>query len=131
MRNAFTMVEILIVVIILGLVAAFGIPSYTKAISRQKARQAIANLRAVSAANNYYYNRYGTSKIVSGSTLAVSDIDAAFKLNLGYDTSTTYTCSDIMRGSKEEYCTAKNPGDNYTLNLWKNGEVRCTGVACP
>ncbi|MDF7801273.1 prepilin-type N-terminal cleavage/methylation domain-containing protein [Pontiellaceae bacterium B1224] len=49
-KKGFTLVEIMIVVAIIGLLAAIGIPSFQKARSRTMAKTAVNNARLVNAA---------------------------------------------------------------------------------
>ncbi|MEI6438279.1 MAG: DUF1566 domain-containing protein [Candidatus Omnitrophota bacterium] len=49
--SAFTMVELVVVMVIIGLIASFGIPSFNKSIQRSRSRDAIANLTIIRDAN--------------------------------------------------------------------------------
>ena len=48
-KKGFTLVEIMIVVAIIGLLAAIGIPSFTKARDNSRAKSCINNLRMIAA----------------------------------------------------------------------------------
>ena len=50
MRKSFTLMELMIVLIVVGILAAIGIPVYRKAVLSAEGRGAVANLRAIEAA---------------------------------------------------------------------------------
>lgn len=49
-KKGFTLVEIMIVVLIIGLLAAIAVPSFTRARSRTRANTCISNMRLISDA---------------------------------------------------------------------------------
>jgi prepilin-type N-terminal cleavage/methylation domain-containing protein len=49
-RNAFTLMELLVVVVILGIIAAFGIPNYNRSQEKADEREAVSNLRIIAQA---------------------------------------------------------------------------------
>ncbi len=55
LKHGFTLTELMVVVIIVGVMAAFALPDY--ALSREKAldKEVIANLRAIRTANKHVY----------------------------------------------------------------------------
>jgi prepilin-type N-terminal cleavage/methylation domain-containing protein len=61
-RKGFTLVELAVVIVIIGVLAAFGVPQFLKSVERSKAAEAFNYLSAVRAAqerflakNGYYY----------------------------------------------------------------------------
>lgn len=61
-RKGFTLVELAVVIVIIGVLAAFGVPQFLKSVERSKAAEAFNYLAAVRAAqerylakNGYYY----------------------------------------------------------------------------
>ena len=67
-RRGFTLTEVLIVVVILGVIAAIAIPNYQKAVEKQRLRSTEDILRAIyygeqaySAANSNLYKVVGTN----------------------------------------------------------------------
>ncbi len=54
MRKAFTLMELMLVVIIIAILASIAIPSYIKTMERAKAREAMATLQSMRAAELAY-----------------------------------------------------------------------------
>jgi len=55
MRNGFTLLELLIVVIIIGILASMAIPQYQKVIRKAKAAEALTNLAALRCSMDRYW----------------------------------------------------------------------------
>ena len=58
-RKGFSLVELAVVVIIIGVLAAFGVPKMLQAVERSKASEAFGYLSAVRAAQERYQAREG------------------------------------------------------------------------
>jgi prepilin-type N-terminal cleavage/methylation domain-containing protein len=83
-EHGFTLVELMIVVIIVGILAAVAIPMYRGATDRAKASEAESALGAVRSAMRVYYAEHGTyanasftdgAQVTNGSVLDLTDDD--------------------------------------------------------
>jgi prepilin-type N-terminal cleavage/methylation domain-containing protein len=59
-RKGFTLVELAVVIVIIGVLATFGVPRFLKSVERSTATEAFAYLSAVRAAQERYQARQGT-----------------------------------------------------------------------
>ena len=80
-KAGFTLVEIMIVVAIIGLLAAIAIPNFVKARQTSQANACINNLRQIDAAANQFALEKG-KKTGDGITLT-TDLTPYIKLNSG------------------------------------------------
>ncbi len=60
LRSGFTPIELLVVVLIIGILAAVALPQYHKAVEKSKAMQAMAILPPLIQAYQHYYLEHGT-----------------------------------------------------------------------
>ena len=67
-NKGFTLVEIMIVVVIIGLLASMAIPAFQKVRSNSQDKAVLNNARQLSAASDQYYLENGVS------TVALSDL---------------------------------------------------------
>jgi len=58
-RSGFTLVELAVVIVIIGVLAAFGVPRFLKSVERSKAAEAFQYLSAVRTAQERYVAKEG------------------------------------------------------------------------
>jgi type IV pilus assembly protein PilA len=103
--KGFTLVEIMIVVVIIGLLAAMAIPAFQKVRTSSQDKAVLNNARQLSAAADQYYLENGVSTVDSsnlvGSTSYVKAINtvAGEKYPDGYTQGVTITI-DKIAGSR-------------------------------
>jgi len=124
-KKGFTLSEMLVVVLVIGVLAAIALPSYTKSVKKSRVSDALSNLEIVSAKQQDYLinnERYATT--FKELNVPVSG------LNEDSNTATignfTYTLSDDGGCITATY----TGGDSYTIGRNTNNEVRCTGGKC-
>jgi prepilin-type N-terminal cleavage/methylation domain-containing protein len=81
-KAGFTLVEIMIVVAIIGLLAAIAIPNFVKARATSQANACINNLRQIDAAENEWALETGKSTGSAAPSLT-TDLTPYIKLNSG------------------------------------------------
>ncbi|CAN5816293.1 hypothetical protein BH23PLA1_BH23PLA1_00990 [soil metagenome] len=59
-RRGFTLVELAVVVVIIGVLAAFGVPRFLQSVERSKASEAFGYLSAVRSGQERFHAREGT-----------------------------------------------------------------------
>ena len=111
-RKGFTLLEILIVIVILGVVAGLAIPVFTANIEKSKAQEAMAALGAVKNAMVAYHGQQSTPSY-TGATFA----------KIGYDPNT-------VAGGQAKSFTYAEPSnlDDATFTVVATGNCGTCGV---
>lgn len=114
MKQGFTLLELLIVIVIVGVLTAVAIPSFTKMIERAKADQAITYLRVIRTGEKIYYASH------TGYTACAKA--AQIKSILGAEvTEESYEFSVTSSEPTTFLATAKRKTDNTTITLDQDG----------
>ena len=132
-RDGVTLMEIIVVLVIVGIAAAFALPNFSAPSEKARTTTAQNNLLAIYSAQQNYNNNYGSyctvttgNVIPCGDTLA--NLNTNLSLNIQDDGTYTYSC---VAGAS---CTATRVGmatTNLVLTLNKVTNLSGVGVANP
>ncbi len=131
MKKGFTLLELLVVVLIIGILAAIALPQYQKAVEKSKSAEALMNLSTIKKQIELYITANGlpTNRWISYEDLADVELSGGewkystyhtnfFNYGAGIDT--TGGSIEIVRMNEADdlmydiYCT--QGGDNYYNN---------------
>jgi len=98
--RGFTLVEIMIVVVIIGLLAAMAIPAFQKVRSSSQDKTVLNNMRQLAAAADQYFLEFGTSAASASSLVGSSAYVKALNTvaNESYPTDYTQGAPIIVSG---------------------------------
>ena len=90
-NKGFTLVEIMIVVVIIGLLAAMAIPAFQKVRQASQDKAVLNNARQLSAASDQYYLEYGGSSVASANLVGATNYVKALNTVAGETYPVGYT----------------------------------------
>lgn len=115
-QQGFTLIELMVVVVVIGILAMITLPAYQNYIKRSQARVAGADLVALSAAMENRFQRQLNYTGATTSNVNWQQASANFTISIGSLTASTYTLTAAGTGTME-YCT---------LTLTQAGERKVT-----
>ena len=124
----FTLVELMIVVVILGILAAVAIPAFTRYVKRSKTSEASGNIAKIYQGQLSYYQgnlERGSSSFVNASTLTPgSDPGSAkFPANVGvWNTNTDWASIGFSLDAAHYYAYA-SPGSTTGYTAYATGDL--------
>lgn len=118
-RKGFTLVELAVVIVIIGVLAAFGVPKFLKSVERSKAAEAFQYLAAVRAAQERYISKegqYATNLVATAAVPAVMDGETEVTPAVAATAGLDITQATPKYFSVPTMCTTGTPGatDNGT-----------------
>ena len=128
-NKAFTLAEILVTMVIIGVIASFGLPSYQLAVEQGNERKAAIKLLTITRAMEVYKATHGT--YVDYDLNDINEINAALGTQIEADEN-WYFCGGFSWNS---YCLAEHDvnGSHWILHSTssENGAVHCDSATCP
>jgi type IV pilus assembly protein PilA len=117
--KGFTLVELAVVIVIIGVLAAFGVPMFLKSVERSKAGEAFNYLAAVRSAQERYIAKQGVY------TSNVTDLDIT-QVPPKYFAVGTMTVNTSVGGLPSWFLTLTRKSSNssygdYTVTFTQNG----------
>lgn len=138
---AFTLMELMVVMIIIGVIAAIAVPNFNKVVEQSHESDATTQLMAIHAANqirlaqtgSYWPTTTTNGLTVINSTLGLNIIANGMNYNCAGVGGTTFTCT-ATRSTGTAYVVQTTQADIKTgvPNSDTTKNPRCTsGSACP
>jgi len=137
-KKGYTLIEILVVLVIIGTLAALAWPNYMAIKEKTLNREARANLALIRAAEKIYRMEQGYYYPHAAATSVVSDINSFLKLSLPESATVSWSIEVDSTGAPE-FAEATRTGTGADGRVWKinfPGDVEpvCTegtGDNCP
>jgi prepilin-type N-terminal cleavage/methylation domain-containing protein len=118
----FTLIELMVIVVIVGVIGAFAIPSYTKAVERAYEKDGVNNLILLSGAQEAYKARYGkywpefNGACGGGNCGIAGGLNTDLGLNI-VQNDMNYMCSSRTLGIDYACYAVRNGGNNFMLYI--------------
>ncbi len=148
-RAGFTLLEVLIVIVILGVIAGLAVPIYSSQVERARAQEALMNLGALRESAQRFYSSFNSYTPTAPGTMTIrANAAAAAATNLDTDpnnpaggvnrlfdytfstapTATTYTMQALRRTGVPNVADAGGTAANNWVQINEAGVVTRNGV---
>jgi len=132
-KKSFTLIELIIVVIIIGILASMGLPGFEKTKEQALDREAKANMQLILAADKIYRMENGTYWPVNNLESNQANINTALKLSLPTDAARKWSY-EVNNLNTFVNITAGRTGGvnkNWQVKDWDWSTLCCFGKDCP
>lgn len=123
--KGFTLMELMVVVIIVGVIAAFAIPNYSKSVQKAHERDMLVHLTSIHAANLLYRSYDGDYWDTGGADQDLAAINSTLSINIIANSGTTYNYNSADGSGY----TATAVWDAYTLAVTE-AAISATNPCC-
>lgn len=124
-NRGFTLIEIIMVVVLLGMMSVFIVPNYTKSVSKAYEKSGSDNLLIVYAGQNIYKNT-NSVYIACGDVNAINVNLSLGIIGNGFNYSCTTSDPTVFN------CQAARVDGSFTVQITNdNSVVCCAAGACP
>ena len=134
-KKSFTIIEIIIVIIIIGILAALALPGFGVTKERTLDKEAKANLLLVQAAEKIYKMEQSVYYPAATATNVIGDINSYLKLSLpANQVNWTYRLDNTVVASEKGTATRVSAGGRTWTILFPSGSSdipTCAGTGCP
>ncbi len=125
-RLGFTLIEIIVVVIIMGILVALAVPSYIETREKSLDKEAVAALKLIRAANKQYFSKYDAYYPFSGSVSSLQYING--NLSIFISTTNWVYC---LSGTGTTFSGRATRGTRYWYINDSIAIPVCYGAGCP
>ncbi len=127
-KCAYSLIEVLIVIIIIGIVAALGIANYTKVKTEALSKEAKASLKLIRAAERIYYLEVGTWFV--SSNLETINSNIRVQLPLADSRNWDYEILSSECANAKRNVSPLDSTQNWRIRL-NSEEPDGPGLSCP
>ena len=126
-KKGFTLLELLVVVLIIGILATIALPQYRKAVEKARMTEAISAVEAIAKANERFYLVYGNyTREIRDLDLDFNAEDAKYGKFSAYKGRHFKLAATNSAGEQKKIAIAVRIGDKYAISIDGSGKRYCT-----
>jgi len=125
MRKGFTLVELLIVIIIIGILATMAVPQYNKMVSRAQAVEGIGIVGTILSGQLLYYTQFNPTDASANITTYINDLDVQWDTTK-WVTDATWGVTPVALPAKPSYYIRMHKVNGTDVSKQVRGYINCT-----